>query len=340
MLIVPVGGGGLISGCATVAAAAGVRVVGVEPEAGNDTQQSLARGERVTIPIPRTIADGQQAPAPGVNTFPIVQRLVSEIVTVTDDEIRAAMAVARDEAGLTLEPSGATALAAWLEGRVTGARPGIILSGGNVDPDVSQRCYRPVAARRGGAVVLLGVAALAVVGVVALLGGGEEGRRCRSSRTSCRPRRGRGASRSRTRSATRSSRRAEFEARAAAGNAHVLYALSPGGAEATAERVARLRPAIDDGGEGGRRVRRLLEALVFLESAGRPDALTPHGHRGRRGPDADRRRDRPPSLLGMQVDVERSRAADASGSRKRAAAGGGGPAGARAARASTSASTR
>ncbi len=134
VLIVPVGGGGLISGCAIVAAAAGVRVVGVEPEAGNDTQQSLARGERVTIPIPRTIADGQQAPAPGVNTFPIVQRLVSEIVTVTDDEIRAAMAVARDEAGLTLEPSGATALAAWLQGRVTATKPGIVLSGGNVDP--------------------------------------------------------------------------------------------------------------------------------------------------------------------------------------------------------------
>lgn len=133
VLIVPVGGGGLISGCATVAATAGVRVVGVEPEAGDDTRRSLAAGARVTIPIPRTIADGQQAPAPGVNTFPIVQRLVSEVVTVSDDEIRAAMAVAREEAGLTLEPSGATALAAWLEGRVTGARPGIVLSGGNVD---------------------------------------------------------------------------------------------------------------------------------------------------------------------------------------------------------------
>lgn len=134
VLIVPVGGGGLISGCATVAATAGVRVVGVEPEAGDDTRRSLAAGERITIPIPRTIADGQQAPAPGVNTFPIVQQLVSEVVTVSDDEIRAAMAVAREAAGLTLEPSGATALAAWLEGRVAGARPGIVLSGGNLDP--------------------------------------------------------------------------------------------------------------------------------------------------------------------------------------------------------------
>ncbi len=138
VLIVPVGGGGLISGCATVAAAAGVRVVGVEPEAGDDTRRSLAAGERVCIPIPRTIADGQQAPAPGVNTFPIVQRLVSEIVTVSDDEIRAAMKVAKDEAGLTLEPSGATALAAWLQGRVEATHPGIVLSGGNVDPELQQ----------------------------------------------------------------------------------------------------------------------------------------------------------------------------------------------------------
>ncbi len=134
VLVVPVGGGGLISGCATVAAARGVRVVGVEPEAGDDTRQSLAAGRRITIAVPRTIADGQQVPAPGINTFPIIQRLVSEIVTVSDDEIRAAMRVARDEAGLTLEPSGATGLAAFLEGRVSGQRTGIVLTGGNVDP--------------------------------------------------------------------------------------------------------------------------------------------------------------------------------------------------------------
>ena len=133
LLLVPVGGGGLISGCATVAAAAGVRVVGVEPEAGDDTRRSLEAGRRITIPVPRTIADGQQAPAPGVNTFPIVQRLVSAVVTVSDDEIRAAMEHARDELGLTLEPSGASALAAWLQRRVSSERPGIVLTGGNVD---------------------------------------------------------------------------------------------------------------------------------------------------------------------------------------------------------------
>ncbi len=133
VLIVPVGGGGLIAGCATVAAAAGVRVVGVEPEAGDDTRQSLAAGEIVTIEVPRTIADGMQSPAPGTNTFPVIQRLVSEIVTVSDDEIREAMAAAL-ELGLKLEPSGATGLAALLQGRVEGARPGVILTGGNVDP--------------------------------------------------------------------------------------------------------------------------------------------------------------------------------------------------------------
>jgi threo-3-hydroxy-L-aspartate ammonia-lyase len=134
VLVVPVGGGGLISGSATVAAAAGVRVVGVEPEAGDDTRRSLDAGERVHIGVPRTIADGQQAPAPGVNTFPIVQRLVSAIVTVSDEEILDAMVLARDELGLTLEPSGATGLAAVLLGRVEGRRPGVILTGGNVDP--------------------------------------------------------------------------------------------------------------------------------------------------------------------------------------------------------------
>jgi len=87
--------------------------------------------------VPRTIADGQQAPAPGVNTFPIVQRLVSEIVTVSDEEILAAMALARRELHLTLEPSGATGLAALLQGRVSGERPGVVLTGGNVDPQMS-----------------------------------------------------------------------------------------------------------------------------------------------------------------------------------------------------------
>jgi threonine dehydratase len=132
-LLVPVGGGGLISGCAVAAAAAGVRVVGVEPAAGDDFRRSLAAGERITIDVPRTIADGQQTPAPGERPFAVAQRLVSEIVTVTDEEIVAAMRLAFERLKLVLEPSGATALAAHLQGRGDDGRVGIVLSGGNVD---------------------------------------------------------------------------------------------------------------------------------------------------------------------------------------------------------------
>ena len=87
VLLVPVSGGGLIAGCSTVAKALRpeCRVVGVEPEAGNDTQQSLAAGERVRIDVPRTIADGLQAPEPGELTFEVNRQRVDEIVTVTDD---------------------------------------------------------------------------------------------------------------------------------------------------------------------------------------------------------------------------------------------------------------
>jgi threonine dehydratase len=126
-LVVPISGGGLISGCATVAD--GIRVVGVEPEDGDDTRQSLAAGERVRIDVPRTIADGLQGAIPGELTFPIVQRLVSEIVTVSDAEIVGAMRAL----DVRVEPSGAVALAAVLAGRVAGDRIGVVVSGGNVD---------------------------------------------------------------------------------------------------------------------------------------------------------------------------------------------------------------
>jgi threonine dehydratase len=132
-LVVPVGGGGLISGCAVVAAAHGVRVVGVEPEAGDDFRRSLIAGERIAIDVPRTIADGQQTHEPGVRPFAVAQRLVDEIVTVSDAEIVAAMRLAFERLKLVLEPSGATALAAHLQGRTDGGRTGIVLSGGNVD---------------------------------------------------------------------------------------------------------------------------------------------------------------------------------------------------------------
>jgi threonine dehydratase len=138
-LLVPVGGGGLISG-ATLAFEGMNRpmVFGVEPAAGDDTLQSLRKGERVRIDVPRTIADGQQVETPGAITFEIVRRRVADIVTVTDDEIIDAMAFAFDYLKTVLEPSGASALAALLSGRFRpheGQRVGIILSGGNVGVD-------------------------------------------------------------------------------------------------------------------------------------------------------------------------------------------------------------
>jgi threonine dehydratase len=133
-LVVPVGGGGLISGCATIAE--GVRVIGVEPEAGDDFVRSLAAGERITIDVPRTIADGQQTSAPGRITFPIVQERVERIVTVSDAQILDAMAFAFERMKLVLEPSGASALAALLAGVVqVEGRVGTILSGGNIALD-------------------------------------------------------------------------------------------------------------------------------------------------------------------------------------------------------------
>jgi threonine dehydratase len=136
LLLVCVGGGGLISGCATAAAGLSpdTRVIGVEPEVGDDFQRSLAAGERVRIPVLPTIADGQQLPTPGELTFPVVQERVSEIVTVSDDEIRAAMRFLFERMKTVAEPSGASALAALLAGKVDpdGARVGVTISGGNV----------------------------------------------------------------------------------------------------------------------------------------------------------------------------------------------------------------
>lgn len=138
LLLVPVGGGGLAAGCSTVAAALwpGCRVYGVEPAAGDDTARSFAAGERVRLEgIPRTIADGQQIDIPGELTFPILQRNLAGVLTVSDGEIVDAMRWARDELEVVLEPSGACALAALVAGQVWSERVGVILSGGNVSPE-------------------------------------------------------------------------------------------------------------------------------------------------------------------------------------------------------------
>jgi threonine dehydratase len=136
-LVVSVGGGGLISGCATVAAALspGTRVIGVEPEASDDVARSLASGRRERVTPGRTIADGQQTPTAGELTWPIIQAHVSAVATVTDAQILDAMRFLFERCKLVVEPSGACALAAVLAGAVPvspGERVGVVLSGGNV----------------------------------------------------------------------------------------------------------------------------------------------------------------------------------------------------------------
>lgn len=139
VMLVCVGGGGLIAGCATAVAALApdTRVIGVEPEAGDDTRRSLAAGERVRIPVPRTIADGQQLPIPGELTFEVTRRLVSEVVTASDPEIVEAMRFLFERMKTVAEPSGACAVAALLAGRVdaAGLRVGVTISGGNVSAE-------------------------------------------------------------------------------------------------------------------------------------------------------------------------------------------------------------
>jgi threo-3-hydroxy-L-aspartate ammonia-lyase len=134
VLIAPVGGGGLIAGCSTVAKSLvpGIRVVGVEPEAGDDTARSLATGERVQVGVPRTIADGLQASEPGELTFAVNRERVDEVVLVSDAEIVDAMTFLFDRMKLVVEPSGAVGIAALLAGRVRGERVGVVISGGNV----------------------------------------------------------------------------------------------------------------------------------------------------------------------------------------------------------------
>ena len=138
-MLVCVGGGGLLSGCAVVAQGLNARtgVYGVEPEAGNDFAQSLAMGHRITIPVPDTIADGMQTQSPGELPFAIAQRLVRQIVTVSDREIRAAMRFAFERLKMVVEPSGAAALAALMYEKieVRGKRIGVTISGGNVDAE-------------------------------------------------------------------------------------------------------------------------------------------------------------------------------------------------------------
>ena len=134
-LVIPIGGGGLISGCAIASHAIrpAIRVFGVEPEQGNDTLLSLRAGERIGIPLPETIADGLRASKPGALTFPIVQKHVEDILLVSDSEIGDAMNFLLTRMKILVEPSGAASAAAVMLKKLPSKRIGVILSGGNVD---------------------------------------------------------------------------------------------------------------------------------------------------------------------------------------------------------------
>jgi threonine dehydratase len=135
-IVVPIGGGGLISGCALIAKDLHptIHVIGVEPAGANDTYLSVQAGRRVAVPQADTIADGLRAPQPGAITFPIIQRCVDEVVLVSDDEIRTAQQFLASRLKIVAEPSGATSAAAALTRRLPAGvrRVGLIVSGGNV----------------------------------------------------------------------------------------------------------------------------------------------------------------------------------------------------------------
>jgi len=136
-LLVPLGGGGLLSGCATAAKAMNpeCRIFGVEPEAGNDGQRSFRSGSIVHIETPSTIADGAQTQHLGIHTFPVIRRLADDILTVSDTELIEAMAFFASRMKLIVEPTGCLAAAAAFGKQLDlrGARVGVIVSGGNVD---------------------------------------------------------------------------------------------------------------------------------------------------------------------------------------------------------------
>jgi len=140
VIAAPVGGGGLISGTSIAARGTrpGIAIVGVETEAASHAFLSLKAGERVQIPPPETIADGIRTAQLGTLTWPIIQRMVDEVVLVSEDEVKAAMRFLLLRLKLVVEPTGALTAAAALTGKLRryGSRAGLILSGGNAAPDV------------------------------------------------------------------------------------------------------------------------------------------------------------------------------------------------------------
>jgi threonine dehydratase len=144
-LVTPLGGGGLTSGCATIAKSMrpGIRVFGVEPEAGNDVWQSFRKGERVAIASPDTIADGLRTLAPGRLTFPVLLERVEDVLLVSEEELRATVRFIMERVKIVVEPSGVAGVAAALFGRLPAGirRVGVVISGGNIDPEFLKTLY-------------------------------------------------------------------------------------------------------------------------------------------------------------------------------------------------------
>ncbi|MDL5049782.1 threonine/serine dehydratase [Oscillatoria amoena NRMC-F 0135] len=141
-LVVCLGGGGMLSGCAIIAKNINpaIRIFGVEPELANDYYLSLRAGKKVRVDASETIADGLRTPEPGDLTFPVVQKLVEDVILVSEEEIKAAMRFALTRLKIVVEPSGAVCLAAALAGKLPQgmgpggpAKVGLVISGGNVD---------------------------------------------------------------------------------------------------------------------------------------------------------------------------------------------------------------
>ena len=136
-LLVPCGGGGLLSGCAIAAhhLSPGIRMIGVEPAAGDDVTRSFRSGTIQTVHNPDTIADGARTSAPGKVTFPLILHYVHDMLTVTDEELLHAMFYIWERMKIVVEPTGALGIAALLANKLdaSGRRVGVILSGGNAD---------------------------------------------------------------------------------------------------------------------------------------------------------------------------------------------------------------
>ncbi|HKG60366.1 MAG TPA: threonine/serine dehydratase [Pyrinomonadaceae bacterium] len=146
-VLAPCSGGGLFAGVASAAKSLNpkIRCFPVEPDTADDTRQSFLIGERVTIPPPPTIADGLRVQIPGKLTFPIVQKLAEDVLTVTDEEILSTLRFMLFRMKILVETSGATAAAAIMFHKLPAdvRRIGVILSGGNIDPDLLQSVINP-----------------------------------------------------------------------------------------------------------------------------------------------------------------------------------------------------